>query len=658
VISKGSYLSKARIRETPGAVLFILLALLSTALDADGDSTFVFAVQLSAIVQETPPQVVLSWPQDPYGAKAYTVYRKQRNDLSWGTPVAILPGSVTTFSDSNVTVGSAWEYQVVKDATLGYKGYGYIYAGIRAPLIEQRGTLILVVEQSASASLPVELKRLQSDLVGDGWQVIAHSVSSNATPEAVRSLIASDYYADPANVKALFLFGHVPILQSGRLDYDGHLVRPMPADAYYGDMDTAWLTDPASSPSFLPSDVELMVGRVDLANMPGQGSAIPWPPEIELLRNYLNKDHRWRNKEFTVPRRALMGNLRGDEGGSACAASGYRNFEPFVGPGNTFESNVSYSAPIDQLWISRLGSGSYLWAYACGAGLPNGVSGMGTNVYNFAFGIDLTAVDARAVFYMMFGSWFGDWDSTDNLIRAVLATPTAGLAACMAGRPHWYLHHMALGEPIGYGTRLSMNNSTLYQNQTNVMARAVYVALMGDPTLRLDQAMPPGWVSAAQAGSQVTVTWGASTDASAGYHVYRSASPTGPFTRITATPQTGTELTDISPPLGQVTYMVRGINLEQHFSGSYYNPSQGAFGSVVVQPPTEITVATTRVPQGLQLSWNSLAGTTYRVLATTNLTGGAWTDLSGTLTANSDATSWIDASALNLQRRFYRVASP
>src|SRR5260370_15984441 len=50
----------------------------------------------------------------------------------------------------------------------------------------------------------------------------------------------------------------------------------MPADAYYADVDGNW----QGAPSFLPSDVELMVGRIDLANMPGNSAPIPWPSEI------------------------------------------------------------------------------------------------------------------------------------------------------------------------------------------------------------------------------------------------------------------------------------------------------------------------------------------------------------------------------------------
>jgi hypothetical protein len=39
----------------------------------------------------------------------------------------------------------AYEYRIIKHATYGYTGYGYICAGIHAPLIDHRGKLILIV---------------------------------------------------------------------------------------------------------------------------------------------------------------------------------------------------------------------------------------------------------------------------------------------------------------------------------------------------------------------------------------------------------------------------------------------------------------------------------------------------------------------------------
>jgi hypothetical protein len=621
------------------------------------EDTFVYAVQISAVPQVSPPQITLNWEPDPLGADSYTIYRKTRDATDWGNGT-IVSGTTSNYTDSNVVQGGTYEYQIIKAGTIGYTGYGYIYTGINSPLTDNRGKIVLVVATNSTVGLDAELARLQSDLSGDGWTVLRHDVSSNDTPVNVKSLITTDYNADPANVSAVFLFGHVPILHSGNLNYDGHLTRPMPADAYYGDMDDDWPTDPATSPSFLPSDVELMVGRVDLANMPGAGAVIPWPSETELLRNYLNKDHNWRHKLIAVPRLALMGNRRGDEAGRAPAAGGYRNFEPFVGPGNIIEANTEDTAPPEQRWVSMLGTNSYLWAYGCGGGQPTAISELGTHdQYNDMWSTDVVGEDAKAVFVMLFGSWFGNWDDTDDVMRSFLATPTMGLAACMSGGPHWFLHHMGLGEPIGFDTRLTMNNTTLYRNQSNDFTRAIFIALMGDPTLRMDPVAPPSNLAAIQNGNSVNLTWSAASDTGlVGYHVYRSSSAAGPFSRLTGSPVTANNFTDISVSPGPYTYMVRSIKLQTTPSGSYYNPSEGVFASVTFISIPILRAA--RTGNGVLLSWNSQPGATYRVQFKTSTAQTTWSDLITSIMANGAITSVTDTNIYSDKERCYRVASP
>lgn len=617
------------------------------------DSTWVYAVQISASVQSVPPQIRLTWQPDMYGALRYQIFRKAEADQSWGSPIAALDGSATSFVDTNVLAGASYEYWIFKMATLGYVGHGYIFAGIHAPLTENRGKLVLVIETNATANLSYELAQLESDLQGDGWQVLRHGVSSNDPPANVKTLIVADYNADPANVHAVFLFGHVPVLHSGNLNYDGHLTRPMPSDAYYGDMDGDW----SSSPDFIPSDIELMVGRVDLSSMPGSGAPAPWPEESELLRLYLQKDHRWRHKQITVSRRALMGNRRGDENGEATASSGYRNFEPLVGPGNTDEASTADSTAPQQRWISELAAGNYLWAYGCGGGQPAAISALGTNGQYFdVWSTDVVGQDAKAVFVMLFGSWFGNWDDQDDIMRSVLATPTLGLTCCMAGRPHWFLHHLGLGEPIGYSTRLSMNNSMLYQNQSNAFTRAVYIALMGDPTLRQDLVAPPSALSATTGLDNVQLLWSASPESVLGYSVYRADSPQGPFTRLNASLITGTSYTDNDPGLNASVYMVRGIALQTTPSGSYTNASQGIFATNS-PPPIRIEIVRA-APSLLLLSWNSRSGTVYQVWAKNNLTDTSWINVSGNLAATGPKTSWSDPIFSSTPHRFYRVIAP
>ena len=652
-------------RFTSSLCLGLILLARSAAAGAD---TFIWAVQLSAVVQTSPPRITLNWEaDDPYDPTNYTIFRKAKGDVSWGSSIATLDGSASTFTDSAVSVGSAYEYQVIKHDAPGYVGYGYIYAGIQAPLLESRGTLLLIVETNVTAGLASELARLQSDLVGDGWQVHYHGVSSNNTPDSVHSLITADYYADPANVNTVFLLGHVPVLESGDLNYDGHEFRPMPADAYYGDVLNDWPTggDPTQRPDYLPSYVPLMIGRVDFFDMPGLTAPVPWPDEPGLLQRYLNKDHAWRMKQLTVRRRALMGDARGGgDGDLATAASGYRNFDAFVGPGNTDQANTEYGAPYDERWITLLGEGSYLWAYGNGGGAPNGVSGLGTNVIagtdNFLFSTDVVGVDAKAVFVMLFGSWFAEWDLEDDFMRSFLATPTTGLACVESGEPHWFFHHMALGETIGYSTRLTLNNSTLYQNQENSFTQAVYIALMGDPTLRLEPVAPPGGLSANPGASSVTLNWTPSSDSVAGYYVYRAGSPGGPFTRVTPSLLSSTSFTDSSLPANTYTYMVRAVLLENNFSGSYYNPSQGSFVTATVgfgAPPSPVIYARV-VSNGLMLTWSAQPNVFYHVEARNSLYQNGWVPCSPSLNTNGQILSWTDTSFPTGARRFYRVVSP
>jgi hypothetical protein len=228
-----------------------------------------------------------------------------------------------------------------------------------------------------------------------------------------------------------------------------------------------------------------------------------------------------------------------------------------------------------------------------------GVGTQGTDRY--ATTTDIVEADAHAVFVMANGSWFGDWDHEDNFMRAFLATPSYGLACAWAGSPHWFLHHMGLGETIGFSTLLTQNNrwNGLYQNHTNLAAGEVHVALMGDPTLRMHPVAPiSNLAGSTNTPAVVNLTWTASPDSVLGYHVYRSSNALGPFTRLSGSLINQTNFSDTTPSIGLNTYLVRAIKLETSASGSYYNPSQGIFLTLDVPPlppppPPTVTVVAT-----------------------------------------------------------------
>jgi hypothetical protein len=659
-----------------GASLLLLIA----PLQARADATWVYAVQITAVLQTNPPSITLNWIPDMYGTgtggnNRYDIYRKSKDGTDWGEPLAEFEGTVTNYTDTNVQVGMTYEYQIAKSVSvpslhLAYNGFGYIYSGIEAPLIENRGTLVLVVATNSTQGLSNELAQLKSDLVGDGWELICHDVSSNDLPVSVRSLITNDYWADPQNVQAVFLFGHVPILESGWLNYDGHYTRAMPADTYYGEMNDDWTVPKyaTNGPSYIPSDIALEVGRVDMFNMIGVGSVEgPWPSEQELLRNYLNKDHNWRTHQIQVQRQSLMGDRRGVVDGTlAMAASGYRNFTPFFGASNPLygtndiiEANIQDDPPIPQRWISMLDATNYLWAFGDGGGALNGCTYLGTNgEYNEVLSTDIVGTDAKAVFVMLFGSYMGNWDGQDDLLRSVLATPTMGLACMMVGEPHWFVHHMGLGETIGYGTRLTVNNLMLYQSASNALMRAVYINLMGDPTLRQDPITPPMNFSAATAPNGIALNWQPGADPVLGYNMYISGNACGPFERLNSALITSTSYTDVETP-GTYWYMVRAVRVETNPSGSYTNASEGVFASATVtaQPPP-ITVGITFQPGAFTLNWNTQAGLTYRVMASSSLNPPYWTDISGTIYATNSTTAWSGPVGGGTPQYSFEIASP
>jgi len=578
----------------------ILSAVLSINHSFAVDSTWNYAVQASATTQVSPPQIQLTWPQDTIAVpQNYTIYRKALNATAWGAGTT-LPGSATNYVDSNVAIGSAYEYQIVKTAST-YTGYGYVYAGVNVPLMEDRGKVILLVDNTFTSSLASELLRLQLDLVGDGWTVLRHDVSKTATVPSIKALIKADYNADPSRVKGVFLFGHIPVPYSGNIVPDGH--RPdhqgaWPADVYYGDMDGTWTDtsvnitsakdvanhnipgDGKFDQSSPPSAIELEVGRVDLSNMPGKltwSGPATFPSELELLRQYLNKDHRFRHGLLTAPRRGLVGDFFGVRNGEAFAASGWRNMAPFFGA-----SNITSVANKGE-WIQNLSANSYLWAYGCGAGSYSTIGGLGSHgPYNDVWSTDIVQNDAKAIFVMLFGSWLGDWDSDDNIMRSILATPTYGLTCAWSGRPHWFFQHMGLGGTVGFGAKLTQNNGPggLYKNQVNSAAGNIHVALMGDPTLRMHPVGPISGLNGTSTTGGIRLNWTASADTVVGYHVYRTSSTTVPFTRLTTLPITGVSYTDSAVSTGTYAYMVRAVKLESSGSGTYYNASQGVFVDV------------------------------------------------------------------------------
>lgn len=556
------------------ARLVLAAALTALTVPLAAQATAQAALQVNAIATTSPPSLQFSWPADAT-ATNHTVVRRVSGTTIWG-PVTVIPGggAATSWTDSTVVPGTRYEYWFSRIAPVA--GRGLVTAAVDANAIEDRGKLVLLVDDTMATPLGARLDRLIEDLTGDGWTVLRHDVPRSGTAASIRAIVLADHAANPGQVKAVFVLGHVPVPYSGSIAPDGHGDHngAWPADVYYGELNGSW-TDTtvnnvsASRPenrnvpgdgkfdqSLIPSDVDLQVGRVDFANMPAFAAS-----ELQLLQAYLDKDHDYRHKVFAVAQQAVIDDNFGYFSGEAFAASGWRNFSALVGTANVIAADYFTT-------LNTASGPGYVWSYGCGGGSYTSAGGIGSTS-------DFALSQNRSVFTMLFGSYFGDWDSTNNFLRAPLCQGWT-LTSAWAGRPHWSFHPMGLGETVGFAAKLSQNDTSA----GGIFTRYVHLGLMGDPTLRQHVIAPPSGVAVADVWPQANVSWTPSSDAVAGYHVYRSASPNGPFTRLTTAPVAGALWTDASPVLGTATYLVRALRYETTPTGTYWNLSQGAFATV------------------------------------------------------------------------------
>lgn len=556
-------------------IILVIIIITYSASVAIAQTADKYAVQISATIQTNPPKITLNWVGNT-SATSYNIYKKLKTTLtSWGAVYVSLPGTATTYTDSNIVEGESYEYKIqMSGATTAY---GYINTGIKVAETANRGKLLLVVDTTYLNYFSEELELSIIDFEGDGWSVVRINVDQNDSVPDIKSRIVNEYSNDPVNTEAVFLFGHVPVPYSGNLNPDGHPDHKgaWPADVYYGEMNGNWTDnsinytvatgtrndnvpgDGKFDQTAIPSNIELQVGRVDFANLPAFAQS-----EQELLKLYLDKNHKYKHKIITAQRRALIDDHFGGFSGEAFAATGWKNFPALVGANN-----------IDKYdYDDTLKNNSYLWSYGCGAGSYTSCS----NVVNTA---RLASDSMQSIFTVLFGSYFGDWDADNNLLRAALASGTI-LTNFWSGRPHWQFHHMAMGENIGYSARLTQNNSTMYY--ASYAGKWVHIALMGDPTLKETIVSPPSNLIATYQNATATLSWLSSNDSIIGYNIYRKSDTINYFTLVNNSPVSDTFYVDNSlVHSGNHIYLVRALKLEETPSGSYYNLSQGIFDTIM-----------------------------------------------------------------------------
>lgn len=595
------------------------------------------AVMIDVKYNQNPPSITLNWAKNQL-AVSYEIRRKALSDMAFPQGAIItLDSNITTYTDNTVKVGTIYEYEVRANSNgsvilrlnnaqgqpvdstvaLNYIAFGYTTSGINAE-IQKLSTVLVVVDETIAEPLVNEINRLKEDLVTEGYHVITVTAPRAETFDKDKVKTTKELISAVNSVNKLdyiYLLGRVAVPYSGDTAPDGHVPDhrgAWPADVYYGMFDESFWTDFSVNISGaardqnrnIPGDgkfdqnvlytqqgfqynASAGVGRVDFYDMPAFSKS-----EIELLKAYLDKNHNYRTGKIEVVNKGLIDDNFGARNYiEAFASSGWRNFGTLVGSENVEKAD----------YFTKLGTDSYLWAYGTGGGTYKSAGGIG-NTSDFA------TKPVKNIFSILFGSYFGDWDSQDNFMRASLANDGNVLTCSWSARPHWYYHHMGLGYPIGYSALSSINNYTGYlpnyyfiNNGTiyTTGIKGTHAALLGDPTLTMndiDKVSKPSELTIVQKGyKHIELQWTEpDTELSYNYDIYRAENYYGPYIKLNvgAFNKTidviGNTYIDDYNTQGKVYYMVRKRDLKNTNSGSFYNLSRGIIGEIEMNDLTSV----------------------------------------------------------------------
>jgi len=329
-------------------LLLLFLPFLILELTAQQKTPRERSIEISVTTNASPPSITLNWVPNTT-PEEIKVYRKVGNTTApWGAPIAILPSTAITFTDTDIQVGVGYEYGLWKkehelinwtvctptgaslnftinntdnnglccvygpgwyeveacgvvhaagdefgssettiftpcstggsctdvnitinpdifthqtywnltDATTGTNygtsgppftfltskpTFGFVYAGIDLPEMEQMGSIMLLVDDTYTIPLASELERLELDLIKEGWKVVRNDVSRTLPVPQVKNIIQQRYTTIP-DLKTVFIFGHVAVPYSGNIYPDAHHTHKgaWPADVFYAEMNGIW----------------------------------------------------------------------------------------------------------------------------------------------------------------------------------------------------------------------------------------------------------------------------------------------------------------------------------------------------------------------------------------------------------------------------------
>jgi hypothetical protein len=565
--------------------LLFLFFSLATSFSFAELTTKDYSVMINAIPSVKPnPRIEINWKKDT-SCNYIAISRRLQAIGEWDT-VAILDKFHNSFVDSNVQIGKKYEYGIriyFNDRT----AYNYFSSGVEIPIEEFKGKLLLFVDKTIINPLKTELETYISDLEGDGWRVIQYNVDrtekfNGKAVQKIKDYIDFEYFRNGKDIKSIILLGRTAIPYSGAYAIDAHIpdhYGAWPSDVFYATFEGEWTDSLADTKdarrkenwnipydgkfdnNVIPSDAIYQVGRIDFYNLP-----VFKETEIELLRRYLNKNHDFRNGKLDIPNKALLDDKLGFYSEEYFASTAWMNFASLVS-----ENNIDTTL----FTMPKISQKNYLFSFGCAGSGYNVVGDIMTTEY-------ASKNDINAVFTSYMGSYFGDWDSENNVLRAILASKPQALTTCFNGRPYIWFHHMGIGETIGYSMMQSQNNRGVYIANDVWGHRGNHISLLGDPTLTMTPVIPPVEAFITQLSKNnvnkiLQLNWKAPKNQQnvLGYNIYKYTKSDKRYRLIKQLNQSDFSYNDTCDASSENKYFIKTLALITSNTATYYKESQG-----------------------------------------------------------------------------------
>ena len=463
-----------------------------------------------------------------------------------------------------------------------------VFAGIELNHVEQKGTVLVVMDNNLYPLIQSIFEEYKKTLIGDGWSVQLLLVSPDEKDFEVKEKIRQIYLETP-DLRSLFIMGDVARPVSGVVsapDGHGYHTGAWIADGFYADMDYQWtdffaidtintypihenlIGDGKYDHTILPSKAELEVGRIYFENL-----TIFDEEPYELYQRYLEKNIRFRKHQISFNNDYFL-----HWNSAAFPNRMHRNL--FLLSENA-QKGKRLTQTENKQPDTELALDSYLYGSVNGFGAPGGqwINGRisSTNFKNDSMQLAFASFAASNI---------GNWTYPNNLMNAPLASksPTLGTTWGVYNMPTQYLQS---GETFGYCHRQGANNNDFdggnYVAFSFNHSNEVSLTLWGDPTLTLHIVEPASSMQLTADSQTVKLNWENPTEDILGVNIYRAPTLDDDFVLINDEPIADTTFLDNAPLNGQSYYMLRTVRLDTSASCSFFNYGNGILDSIGIE---------------------------------------------------------------------------